>query len=327
MPSRPSSRVAHPLVSRWGLRRRPASYGPATGSGEETAIARFVFGGPGTVQAIAPLVVEVRAVSRGNHHAYRIADSAGTTYRPLHPVSSLPLTFGELIEQIEGSGPRGGEGGLVLPVLARVFGIASGRRPASESAGDRSALVDAARSYVRAESEVYPELGGWLAANVDAWLVGIKCLAHVPEWLNHCVNRWEPRGLLPMAGSSPVGRAAEVIEEVVISWWRDQPAPADIEGMLDLARSLSRLRSALKTYVSRHGALPRTLTAIDGPVPPVDLEPLKGRVGMMDSGFFCTFANPAILDPTPSFNHCTPKEPGEDHDSSLQWFTATVETT
>ena len=89
MPSRPSSRVAHPLVSRWGLRRRPASYGPATGSGEETAIARFVFGGPGTVQAIAPLVVEVRAVSRGNHHAYRIADSAGTTYRPLHPVSSL----------------------------------------------------------------------------------------------------------------------------------------------------------------------------------------------------------------------------------------------
>ena len=283
MQSRSFPRVAHSRVHRYDLSFRPDSYLSASDSAEailaeaagwapvrdEIAIATIRFGASGTISGAAPHVVEVRARKRGNYLAFRIVDDFGTVFRPFHPVSSEPLTLGAVAEQIEeselcsaGEPPGEGKRGLLIPVLGRVFGFASGRDARRESAGARSALVDAVRAFVRVESEFYPGLARYFDERVDEWLSSTGCLPEA-KYRARAEGRFASTGVKPgptpsrVPASSPLaGPHASWIERVVRAWWRSREVPLDLDAALDLGRDAARLRSALRREVSRSGRTP-----------------------------------------------------------------------
>ena len=248
MQSRPYPRVARPRASRYDLCYRPDSYvtasdaaaallaeaagwpapagggsglGSGSGASSGVAIATLRFGRPGTIGAIDPYVIQIRAVPRGNYVSYAIVDDFGSAYRPFHAVSSEPLALGSVAELIEESEP-----GLLLPVLETVFGFASGRDARRETAGARSALVDAVRAFVRVESELYPGLDRYFEERIDEWLVTKGCLsvprygAGVPARFPASGTAREPASLLVPASCLVAGPQAEVIERVVRAWRR-----------------------------------------------------------------------------------------------------------
>jgi hypothetical protein len=216
-----------------------------------------------TLGTIAPIRIEIRAQRRGNHYAYRIVDGLGRAYRPFHPVSSLPLMLGELCEILDESvesgsdGESGEERGLVLPVLQSVFGGREGECvPRYRSAGDRSALADAVRAFVRVESEIYPGLASYVEAQVDDWLESIGCLS-IPDGLPGVTARdWGPVAPAISARNPVAGPQAAAIERLLRAWWRSQEAPETADGALELAGRVSRLRRALRRHASRYGRLP-----------------------------------------------------------------------
>jgi hypothetical protein len=283
MQSRPSSRVAHPRSHRYDLLYRPDSYLTRADSADTilaeaagwtpgrapVTIATIRFGATGTIGETAPHTVEVQALPRGNHLAYRIVDDFGTVFRAFHPVSSEPLALGAVAELIEESercspdeSPGEGERGVLIPVLERVFGFASGRDARQETAAARSALVDAARAFVRVNSELYPGLSRYFGGRVDEWLVSRGCLPAAP-YRARAESRFASTGISfepspsHVPASSPLaGPHAEWIEAVVRAWWRSRDLPLEIESALDLGRGAARLRSALRREVSRTGKLP-----------------------------------------------------------------------
>jgi len=263
-------------VAGWSVSPDP---GPGPEAGLAIATVRFgrpgTIGGVGGVGGIGPHVVEIRATPRGNHVTYEIVDDLGASYRPFHPVSSEPLSLGAVAELIEesvrvpdapGSDGRGsyeGERGVVLPVLETVFGFASGRDARRETAGARSALVDAVRAFVRIESEPYPGLDRYFEERIDEWLASKGCLS-VPPYRAGTGGRFPASGpkLEPASPRVPfscvlAGPEAARIDRVVRAWWRSREAPVGLEAVLDLGRDAARLRSALRREVSRTGRLPR----------------------------------------------------------------------
>jgi hypothetical protein len=308
MQSNPSPRVAHPRAHRYDLHYRPDSYltpsdpaeailaraagwSPAPG---HVTIATVQFGAPGTIGEAAPHVVAIQAMPRGNHFAYRIVDDFGSVFRAFHPVSSEPLMLGavaELIEESErcsvGEAPGEGECGVLIPVLDRVFGFASGRDARKETTAARSALVDAVRAYVRVESEFYPGLSRYFEERVDEWLAAVGCLPAVP-YRARAEGRFDSTGVKPgpspsrvPPSSSVAGPHATWIDRVVRAWWRSQEIPLDLDSALDLGRNAARLRSALRREVSRSGRRPGGLFVVgSGPDGfAVDLGDLADEIG------------------------------------------------
>lgn len=304
MQSRPYPRVAHPRAFRCDLCYRPDAYlapsdpaaailaeaagwpaPPTTGADAGVTIATIRFGRPGTIGVIDPHVIEILAVPRGNHVTYAIVDDFGTAYRPFHPVSSEPLALGAVAELIEESarvsdGPRQVAGehgerdrgdlerGLLLPVLETVFGFASGRDARRETAGARSALVDAVRAFARVESELYPGLDRYFEERIDEWLASKGCLSAPPygagiaDRLPASRRVREPASPRVPASCVVAGPQADAIERVVRAWRRSREAPVDVEAALDLGRDAARLRSALRREVSRTGRLPEGRFAV-----------------------------------------------------------------
>lgn len=308
MQSNPSPRVAHPRVQRYDLLYRPDSYltpsdtagailaeaaGRSPDRGHVT-IATIRFGAPGTIGEAAPHLVEIQALPRGHHFEYRIVDDSGTGFRAFHPVSSEPLMLGavaELIEESErcyaGEAPGEAERGVLIPVLDRVFGFASGRDVRRESAGARSALVDMVRAFVRVESDFYPGLSRYFDERVEEWLVATGCLPAAPYRARaegrFADTRWKP-GPSPTrvpASSSVAGPHAMWVEKVVRAWWRCQEVPLDLDSALDLGRDAARLRNALRREVSRSGRPPDGRFGVgSGPEGfAVDLDDLADEIG------------------------------------------------
>lgn len=223
----------------------------------EVTIARIVFG------RLAPNVIQIRARRRLGHFVFRILDDLGTEFRINDRMSSWPLNLGQMIRLIENSKGIGEELGLVFPVLDTVLGFGDDRRDSVRSggggyvsAGDRSALVDAVRAFVRVESDFYPELERYIEYEVDAWLERVGCLscAHATEGLD--LRKQEPAPSPAAAGSCVVGPHAEAIDRIVRAWWRSQQSPRTTDEALEIGRKVNVLYNALRKHTSQFGRLP-----------------------------------------------------------------------
>ena len=115
----------------------------------ETEIARI------SLASVTADQISVRARRMKHRIAYRIVDEyaeASTDYR-CHPASSsVALTLAELVGMIDQS--SGGTGPVFSPLVLNMNG------------GDANGL----RGFVSVSSEFYPQLAGYYAARIEAWL-------------------------------------------------------------------------------------------------------------------------------------------------------------